>query len=302
MARALHTPVQLPGDISPDMALRRIVATCRADLGRYRKTVLKSNRPVGIHQTRVALRRLRAAMGLFRPAVDDPALHALSAEAGWLAGECGPARDLHVFLTEIAPDAPDIVKRIGGRLKREHTARARAALSGARFATFDHALAAFVEGAPTQPSGGRLDDFAAAALEARHNKVARRGRKIASLNSEGRHRVRIAGKKLRYAATFLLPAFKRRGFDSQGAAAYIEATARLQNALGALNDRAVASKVIDDLTVAARPADQADQPLHALAKRVAAGGKRRERRLERAWKAFRKAEPFWRGVTGQART
>jgi CHAD domain-containing protein len=298
MARALHTPVRLTGDLSPDTALRRIVAGCRADLARYRATVLKSNRPVGIHQTRVALRRLRAAIGLFRNAVDDPALRALSAEAGWLAGECGPARDLHVFLTETAPDAPDVVKRIGGRLKREHTARARTALSGARFATFDHALAAFIESAPTTPAppsaGGRLDAFAATALEARHNKVLRRGHKIASLDSEGRHRVRIAGKKLRYAATFLLPAFRRRGFDSQGAAAYIEATARLQNALGALNDRAVARKVIDDLTVAARPAELVDRPLHALAKRLSAGGKRRERRLERAWKAFRKAEPFWR--------
>lgn len=294
MARALPIPVQLSGEITPDTALRRIVATCRADLGRYRATVLKSNRPVGIHQTRVALRRLRAAIGLFRTAVDDPALHALSAEAGWLAGECGPARDLHVFLTETAPDAPDVVKRIGRRLKREHMVRARTALSGARFATFDHALAAFVEGAPALPAGGRLDDFAAAALEARHSKVVRRGHKIASLNSEGRHRLRIAGKKLRYAATFLRPAFKRRGFDSQAAAAYIDATARLQNALGALNDRTVAKKVIDDLTVAARPAEMADRPLHALAKRLSAGGKQRERRLERAWKAFRKAEPFWR--------
>jgi len=298
MARALHTPVQLSGEISPDTALRRIVAACRTDLGRYRATVLKSNRPIGIHQTRVALRRLRAAIGLFRGAVDDPALHALSAEAGWLAGECGPARDLHVFLTETAPDAPDVVKRVGGRLKREHTARARSALSGARFATFDHALAAFVEGAPAlptaPPTGGRLDDFAAAALEKRHDKVVRRGHKIASLDSEGRHRLRIACKKLRYAAGFLQPAFKRRGFDSKAAAAYIEATARLQNALGALNDRAVAGKVIDDLIVAARPAEKVDRPLHALAKRLSAGGKRRERRLERAWKAFREAEPFWR--------
>ena len=294
MARALHTLVRLSGDLSPDTALRRIVAACRADLGRYRTMVLKSARPVGIHQTRVALRRLRAAIGLFRGAVDDAALHALSAEAGWLAGECGPARDLHVFLTETAPDAPDLVKRICSRLKREHTARARDALSGARFATFDHALGAFADGGPATPTGGRLDDFAATALEKRHDKVRRRGHKMASLDSHGRHRVRIAGKKLRYAATFLLPAFRRRGFDSQGAAAYIEATAHLQNALGALNDRAVADKVIDDLKVAARPAEKVGQPLHALAKRLAAGGKRRERRLERAWKAFRKAEPFWR--------
>jgi triphosphatase len=64
-------------DTAPEAALRHIVASCHADLLKYRPIVLKSARPNGIHQTRVALRRLRAAFGLFRGAVDGPVVRAL---------------------------------------------------------------------------------------------------------------------------------------------------------------------------------------------------------------------------------
>src|SRR5512143_3119202 len=101
---------------APDVALRHIVADCHADLVKYRAVVLAGRRPVGIHQTRVALRRLRAAFGLFRHAVDGPVVRALSAEAKWLAGECAAARDLHVFFTETVSDVPPILKRVGRRL------------------------------------------------------------------------------------------------------------------------------------------------------------------------------------------
>src|SRR5262249_60134812 len=109
------------------------VAEGKADLRRYRAIALPTRRPVGIHQTRVALRRLRAAFGLFKSAIDGPALRALSAEARWLAAECGPARDLHVFLTETVDEVPPSVKRIANRPAKAHPERARSALSGARF-------------------------------------------------------------------------------------------------------------------------------------------------------------------------
>jgi CHAD domain-containing protein len=103
------------------------------------------------------------------------------------------------------------------------------------------------------------------------------------------HRLRIAIKKLRYAADFLRPAFA-----SPMAKPYIEATVRLQGALGALNDRAVAAHVLADLATAARPTEDVAKPLKALAKQAASGDKRRRRKLERAWKTFRKAGRFWR--------
>lgn len=282
---------------APDVALRLIVAGCRADLVKYRAVVATSRRPIGIHQTRVALRRLRAAFSLFRGAVDGPQVRSLSAEAKWLAGECAPARDLHVFLTETVKDVPPLVRRVSNRLAAAHLERARAALAGARFTAFDRQLSAFAAKSPaaaTPAPALRLDNFGRGVLEARHRKVIRRAHRLEQLDSERLHRLRIAIKKLRYAGTYLWPAFASGTFASKGAKAYIEATVRLQGALGALNDRAAAAQVVADLALAARPSEDVTQPLKALAKQAASGGKRRRRRLERAWKEFRKAERFWK--------
>lgn len=285
----------LAPDTPPDAALRQIVAECQADLLKYRAMVLAGRRPIGIHQTWVALRRMRAALGLFRSAVVGPIeqrlLRALAAEAKWLAGECGPARDLHVFLSETVEDPPPEVKRIANRLARAHLERARAALAGARFAAFEAQVATFIE-AP--PAGiGRLDSFGRELLDARHAKVARRGRKLASLDGERLHRLRIAIKKLRYAAAFLKPAFDTPLFDSEATRAYIEATVRLQGALGVLNDREVAARMLADIAAAARPTEQVEGSLRRLAKQARSGDKRRRRRLQQAWKTFEKAGRFW---------
>ena len=138
----------LAPDTAPDVALRHIVRACHADLIKYRAVVLASRRPIGIHQTRVALRRLRAAFGLFKSAVDGPVVRALSAEAKWLAGECAPARDLHVFLNETVAEVPPLIRRIANRLAKTHLERARTALAGARFEGFHRQLDAFVALAP----------------------------------------------------------------------------------------------------------------------------------------------------------
>jgi len=283
------------------MALRRIVANCRDDLLKYRVMALANRRPVGIHQTRVALRRLRAAFGTFRDAaagaIGRRELKALSAEAKWLAGECAPARDLHVFLTETAQDAPPVVIKVARRLAKSHLERARTALSSARYSMFEAALSAFAEQTPTAPPVGsgnsRLDDFGREVLDRRAAQVDKRAHRLGSLDGKRLHELRIAIKKLRYAATFLQAAFAPRPFDSRAAKAYIEATVRLQGALGTLNDRVVAGQMLADIAVAARPSEDVGAALRKLAKQAASGEKRRRHRLQQAWKRFRKVGRFW---------
>lgn len=246
---------------------------------------------MGIHQARVALRRLRAAFSVFRPAADGPEVRALSAEAKWLAGECGPARDLHVFVTESVTDVPPVVKRVAARVAASHLQRARAALGSARYEAFDQRLGVFASGPPSAEAAGslRLEEFGRRVLDDRHRKVVRRGRLFDRLSEEQLHRLRIAIKKLRYAATYLSPAFA-----SPAAKPYIEATVRLQGALGALNDRATAARMLADIATAARPTEDTALPLKVLARQAASGEKRRRRKLERAWKEFRKVGRFWR--------
>ena len=289
----------LAPDTPPDAALRQTAAECHAELLKHRAIVLKSRRPSGIHQTRVALRRLRAAFTLFGGAlgpVERRQVRALAQEAKWLAAECAPARDLHVFITETVPDLPVEVKRIANRLAKSHLERARTALNGARFSAFDAELGHFKQTIPEAPPVGRLEDFGRDVLERRHAKVEQRGRKLAQLDGRRLHRLRIAIKKLRYAAGFLQPAFPAPDFDPGAVRTYIEATVRLQSALGALNDREVANQMLEDIAAAARPSEKVGRGLRKLAKETSAGGKRRRRKLLDAWRKFEKADCFWRKV------
>jgi triphosphatase len=54
-----------------------------------------------LHQMRVALRRLRAAISLFSAVVADDRAEAIKTELRWLARELGPARDLDTLLVEV---------------------------------------------------------------------------------------------------------------------------------------------------------------------------------------------------------
>ena len=53
----------------------------------------------GVHQMRVGLRRLRAAMAVFSDLLDDAETARIKADLKWLTGEFGPARDLDVYVT-----------------------------------------------------------------------------------------------------------------------------------------------------------------------------------------------------------
>ena len=58
----------------------------------------------GVHQMRVGLRRLRAAISLFANLLGDQETEGLKAELKWLTGELASARDLDVYLrNEIEP-------------------------------------------------------------------------------------------------------------------------------------------------------------------------------------------------------
>jgi CHAD domain-containing protein len=277
----------LTADMSPAAALKHIMADCRNDLHEHRTAVLASDDPAGIHQVRVALRRLRAAIGLFRDVVRNPQLQPIDAEARRLAGACGPVRDLQVFLSETVPDAPTRIARVGGKLACRRLSHARAVLGGARFAKFDAQLKQFI--AEPETGGEPLGGFAQRVLDKCEAKVRRRGRGLAKLEALELHRLRISTKKLRYAAGFLAPIFKAPRAD-----AYVDATASLQDALGTLNDCTMGKHVLADIAKAARSSARVGRSCKRLAKRLKAPSKGDRRHLKQAWKTFKQAQSFWR--------
>ena len=137
---------------------------------------------------RVALRRLRSAVTVFRRMLDCPELQAANAGLKALSARLGPTRDWDVFLGETAPAVsaafptePRLAKLIAAaeRRRRECHAALRDFLRSAEFRQLGIALA-WLAGArnwhPALPEGAdqpvSLPDFAAGVLDRRLRKLA----------------------------------------------------------------------------------------------------------------------------------
>jgi CHAD domain-containing protein len=200
--------------------------------------------PRGVHQSRVALRRLRSLVKLLRPkgSPEDSLWAEWAGELAELARVLGAARDWDVFLPGIATGA---LQALGGDPRLRRLARAAEAERRAAYAALDQALAApafrrcILRGAAlaasAAPGGTPLQAFAARLLGKRWKRLRRAARNIETLEAPALHELRLDAKRLRYAAepfAHLWPGRRARRFARRLAA--------LQEALGLANDAAVA--------------------------------------------------------------
>src|ERR1700732_2409119 len=148
--------------LTKDMTCRRafqdISQTCLHDFHLNLPGLEKSDKVEAFHQGRIAIRRLRAAMALFKPMVFDIAYRRLRDELKWLAGLFGAARDMDVLRANLPPPAPeDRANMRAGELAgdceakclRAHQAVVEA-LDGERARTLQLDLAVWIEDARWQ--------------------------------------------------------------------------------------------------------------------------------------------------------
>ncbi len=258
--------------------------------------------PEPVHQMRVALRRLRSAMQLFRRAAASPELDAVQAELRALGGLLGPARDWDVFVAGLGadvaaafPEEPAVARllREAGARRRASYAALAEALGDARFRRLGLLLAELValrpwRAIPVAAAGGAeapdLRDYARHALGRRLRRVLHQGAALEQQDAEALHALRLQCKKLRYAAEFMAPLFHGRA-----AAKYVRRIAAVQERLGRLNDGAVAAALLRQLGGGAGRAYAT-----GLVRGYVGTRERRAReKASRAWKRFQGGEPFW---------
>jgi inorganic triphosphatase YgiF len=203
-----------------------------------------------VHQARVALRRLRAALRLYRRVCVLP--DELMAGLRELAAALGPARDWDVLCSEtlpaIAPHFPDSARwqrGLGALEARRAEVRAamRAAVIQARPGAWLLAMQRWLlrHGWRGVPETQRfvqlspLDKWARQALRKGHRRIAPGARDFARLQPAQRHALRIAIKRQRYAAEFFQALFAGRR-----QARYLTVLREAQDALGRSNDARIA--------------------------------------------------------------
>jgi triphosphatase len=303
--RRLSPPLVRP-DMSVDQAFTAILQSALAQLLVNEPAAEDGRNPEGIHQFRVALRRLRSALTLLHSLAPSATLETLRADARWLASNLSGARSWDVFLSETLVEVAngcdglqgfDAVRALAEQARAASYAMVRQTLATPRSGRFQLALGAWIEqrGWRHDVSSDNLAALAApvlafanAALIKRHDKVLKRGRHFKRLPIAARHDLRLAAKKLRYTADFFLPLF-----DQQASAKrYARRLSRLQDRLGRYNDAAGTRQLMAQLPLDAMSADSR-QALGAVLGWQACWLRYGENDLRAAWREFRDAPRPW---------
>jgi inorganic triphosphatase YgiF len=280
-------PVHLDREGDARDAFAAIAQSCIRQFRLNEGLVMTGEAAGPVHQARVGLRRLRSAFSLFKPllASDDRA-EILRLELKWLAAQLGEVRNLDVLIPRMAEPVRDRLV-----IARAHALdHVRAVLGSARTRLLMIDLAEWLalgdwRLAPADPVlATRLaPDFAADVLEKHRKRIKKRGKNLASLDDEERHRVRIEGKKLRYAAEFFGALYPRKKAQRRREA-FLVAIEKLQDLLGELNDLVTGPEVLAALGI------EDDLPVP---------GKREHRKMldraEDALDTLIDAKRFWRG-------
>ncbi|MCZ2849512.1 CYTH and CHAD domain-containing protein [Modestobacter sp. VKM Ac-2978] len=201
-----HAPGTPAGDVVRSALAAQVRALQDADL------MVRTGQPDGVHQVRVACRRLRSTLAAFRPVLDRTRTDPLREELAQVGSALSSSRDAEVALAHLrdlvaAEPAELVLGPVAARLQQATTrdeqagdARARKALNAAAYLQLRDDLDALVEEPPLTEAASRP------AEEVLREVVDRAGRRLRRSvgaaqdtdEAEALHDVRKAAKRLRY--------------------------------------------------------------------------------------------------------
>jgi inorganic triphosphatase YgiF len=272
-------PVKGDAGMSIADGFAAIAQSCLQHFRRNEPVVIAHRQVESLHQTRVAMRRLRSAFSLFKPVVTDEAYETLRQELRWFTNLLGEARNLDVYLAtkNLAEQPSDLLRR-----REEAYDVIVEALNSPRFLKMMFDLVAWAATGSWRSSkkaNKRLLPFARRRLDKIWDPI-NVTPDLETIDDEARHELRIQIKKLRYGLEFFRPLFAPSKEQKQFSASLEE----LQESLGRLNDMVTAEQLVpidEHRGPVADPAADAE-----TSQRLVAQSQRYLRRL-------RKTGPYW---------
>jgi len=251
--------VALDPAMSPVEAARLIVGAGIAQLQANEEGLLASSDPEFVHQARVAIRRTRSALRMFRREIGTARADAWHDALGEIGRAMGAARDWDVFATQTLPAALEafadaslsrsLRARVAHRRRVERD-KAREALRSSRLSAVLLELTRWLAHAdrdePALAPAETLEQFAERVIRKRHKRLLSGALLIESMTPEERHRVRVDAKRLRYGLDSLASLFKPRPL-----ATFAPSVESLQEALGECNDASTALRLLAEMQIPA---------------------------------------------------
>jgi CHAD domain-containing protein len=291
------TAIELDSDATAGEA---VTAYLREQAGRLRaaETAVRTGEPDGVHDMRVAVRRLRSAIRVFRKVYRGPERERASGlrrELTWLSGALGRPRDAEVIHRRLSGEVDAtptelVLGPVSAELDRYLTrdaADSRAdllsALEGPRYASLLAVMDAFLA---TPPSSGRAGKPAADVLPKMLRKAHRRASKAmaavdnvtGSARDTALHQVRKAVRRSRYAAEVAVPVLGR------PAKRYARRARKVQRVLGDHHDYVVLRGTLRDLGVRSHLDGENSFTFGLLHGRLGMAAGQREREFPRRWR------------------
>jgi triphosphatase len=275
---------------------------------------VRDGRPDAVHQMRVGLRRVRAAISVFRDIIKDAESGRIGDGLKWLAGTLGPARDLDVFIADVLLP---LNKEYPGHPGLEHIRRD---IEADRLRAYADAVAAcgsrryqevlldtmeWIESGPWRAAADPLlrarrdrpvTALAAEELSRRRRKIVKVGKNLRGGSAEERHELRICGKKLRYGVEFFADIFPGKR-SARRRDALLAALKDLQDALGGLNDIATREELAEKIAGEER-GDQQTARERAFAAGMIVGREQAHHKAllaaaERAYDKIASSKAYW---------
>ena len=300
--------LEVPSDCASEEAFRATLNHCLRHIARNTGAVAEARDPEGIHQIRVGLRRLRAALTAFGDAFRAQPLEELRERAKTLADVFGETRELDVFALELLAPIEELSNKPPGlpqlrlaldEIRRECWDRAAELVRSDEFTGFLLDLAVAIE-ARVWREGATAEKFeqflrparalGQESLEKCLKKAVRRAKHLTELDTDQRHRLRIELKRLRYTAEFFASLY-----PSKAVTPFLERLSKLQDLFGTLNDAATAAHILRRIN---EHAGARGGPERAEAAAFVDGWHQSQvgptwDKAQKRWKRFIKTEPFW---------
>ncbi|HEV7997215.1 MAG TPA: CHAD domain-containing protein [Stellaceae bacterium] len=297
--------VTIDSGMSVEQVLQTIGRSCLAQLLKNEPAAV-DGQPEGVHQMRVAVRRLRSLLSAIKKQLPAEERRAVADQLAGLAAPLGPARNLDVFSAELLgplrcerPDEPgwDELSAAAERARGGAHDRVAEEILSPRHTEavlrllrwFDTSGWRAPHAPETSPLSAPIGAVASDLLDRRRRNVRQRSRHFARLTPKERHRLRIAVKKLRYTVELL-----RSLYPQRDARRYLKPLKPVQDELGHANDIRVAYGLVIELGNEAEdagPIAEAGGQLLELHERAFLRG---EPKLGKRLRRLNRAAPFWR--------
>jgi inorganic triphosphatase YgiF len=322
---ALHKPspptvykadkIKLHPEMSAEMAFIHIFWQTLMMMQENEDVVLYGEDIEGVHQMRVALRRLRSCLNLYEPIIPKKSHVKLHGEMKWLTALLGEARDWDVFALNLSkmlvnPPQPELgnplstadravfreqLTQLQTRVAEyQSTAyvKLREALRSPRYSRLLLLLGKWlnqrswrerVNKKTLQQLDGSVTTFASQVIDEQYQEVCQQGKNLIQLSPTQRHHVRILVKKLAYGTRFFTTLYAKKATRQ-----FQDNLAELQEQLGILNDTNVANQLVSQLQLTD------DDPVRLLL--ISYYNKQKDKyvqQLELCWQAFLQQPKFW---------